>query len=236
MIRCRVIRGMDLDRIVAAATQPVDILVRQMRRQLRELRILVEKVFAVESAVGRRQRLKFAIHRFVKCTQQKHLRVAREEGIPIGAPQQLDHVPACAGEQPFEFLNDRTIAAHRAVEPLQVAVDNEDQVIKAFACGDRQSRKRLGLVHLSVAHEGPYLALPRIEQRPVLQVAQETRVVDRKQRTDPHRARRKLPEARHQPWMWVRAQAAALRFAPIVIKLLRAQSPFEKCTRINAGR
>ena len=33
----------------------------------------------------------------------------------------------------FELLNDLAVAAHRAVEPLQVAVDDEDQVVELLA-------------------------------------------------------------------------------------------------------
>ena len=33
----------------------------------------------------------------------------------------------------FEFLDDLAVAAHRAVEPLQVAVDDEDQVVELLA-------------------------------------------------------------------------------------------------------
>ncbi len=35
----------------------------------------------------------------------------------------------------FIFLNDFAVAAHRAVEPLQIAVDDENQVIQFLAHG-----------------------------------------------------------------------------------------------------
>ena len=141
------------------------------------------------------------------------LRVAREQRIPVAAPQQLDHVPAGAGEQSLELLDDRAVAAHRAVEPLQVAVDDEDQVVESFARSDRQARERLGLVHLAVADEGPHLAARACSASPrCSQVAQEARLVDREQRAESHRARRELPELRHQPRMGIRAAAPCLRF------------------------
>jgi hypothetical protein len=44
----------------------------------------------------------------------------------------LDDVPARAAEDGFQFLNDFSVAAHRAVEPLQVAVDDERSGCRVF--------------------------------------------------------------------------------------------------------
>ena len=120
--------------------------------------ILVEEVLAVEAAVGGGIGLELAVDRLVQPLEQHAVVVAREERIPVRAPQQLDHVPAGAGEQALELLDDRAVAAHRAVEALQVAVDDEDQVVEPFARGERQPGERLGLVHLAVADECPDLA------------------------------------------------------------------------------
>ena len=38
-----------------------------------------------------------------------------------------------AAELAFELLDDLAVAAHRAVEALQVAVDDEDQVVETLA-------------------------------------------------------------------------------------------------------
>ena len=62
------------------------------------------------------------------------------------------------------------VAAHRAVEPLEIAVDDEDEVVELFARGEGDRAERLGLVHLPVAHERPDLALRGVEQPPVVQV------------------------------------------------------------------
>ena len=156
-----VIRGVDLDRIVPAAAQPVDVVVGQVRDDRLQLGILVEEVLAVEAPVGRRVLLELAVDGLVQALQDHAVVVAREQRIPVRAPQQLDHVPARAGEQPLQLLDDRAVAAHRAVEPLQVAVDDEDQVVEPFARGERQPGERLGLVHLAVADERPHLAAAR---------------------------------------------------------------------------
>ena len=49
----------------------------------------------------------------------------------------FDDVPARAAENGFEFLNDLAVATHRTVETLQVAVDDEDQVVELLARGQR---------------------------------------------------------------------------------------------------
>ena len=57
------------------------------------------------------------------------LLVAQEQRVPLGSPDQLDDVPAGAAEGAFEFLDDLAVAAYRPVETLQVAVDDENQVV-----------------------------------------------------------------------------------------------------------
>ena len=58
----------------------------------------------------------------------------------------------------LQFLHDLAVAAHRPVEPLQVAVDDEDQVVELLAAGERDRAERFRLVHLAVAAEHPDLA------------------------------------------------------------------------------
>ena len=163
-----VVRSVDLHGIVSAAAQPVDVLVGHVRSERLQLRILVEEVLAVEAPVGRRVGLELAVDSLVQPLQQHRLLIAREERIPVRTPQHLDHVPTRAGEEAFQLLHDRAVAAHRAVEPLQVAVDDEDEIVEPLARGERQARERLGLVHLAVADKAPNLATigPRTRRDP----------------------------------------------------------------------
>ena len=64
--------------------------------------------------------------------------------VPARAPQDLDDVPAGAAEIAFQLLDDLAVAAHRAVEALQVAVDDEDQVVELLAAGQRDGAEALG--------------------------------------------------------------------------------------------
>ena len=67
--------------------------------------------------------------------------VAGEQLVPLAAPDDLDDVPAGAAEQRLELLDDLAVAAHRAVEALQVAVDDEGQVVEPLARRERQRRR-----------------------------------------------------------------------------------------------
>ena len=81
--------------------------------------------------------------------------------VPGRAPQRLDHVPAGGAELGLQLLHDLEVGADRAVEALQVAVDDEGQVVQALAAGQRQGGGRLGLVHLAVAEERPDVGVRR---------------------------------------------------------------------------
>ena len=71
----------------------------------------------------------------MRCGEQAAV-IVGEERIPVGAPQHLDDVPAGAAEGGLELLDDLAVAANRPVEPLQVAVDDEDQVVELLARGE----------------------------------------------------------------------------------------------------
>ena len=149
----------------------------------------------------------------------------------------LDDVPAGAAERRLELLDDLPVAAHRAVETLQVAVDDEDQVVELLARRERDGAERFGLVRLAVAEERPHLRVRPLLQAAVLEVAHEARLVDGADRTDAHRDRGELPEVGHQPGMRIRGQSAArLQLAPEILELLGAQPALEERARVDARR
>ena len=149
----------------------------------------------------------------------------------------LDDVPAGAAERRLELLDDLAVAAHRAVEPLQVAVDDEDQVVELLARRQRDGAERFGLVGLAVAEERPDLGVRLRLQPAILEVAHEARLVDRHDRAEAHRHRRVFPEVGHQPRMRIRRQAAArLQLAAEVLELRLVDAPFEIRARVDAGR
>ena len=132
-------------------------------------------------------------------------------GVPLAAPDDLDDVPAGAAEERLELLDDLAVAAHRAVELLQVAVDDEGEVVELLAGGEPERAERLGLVHLAVAEERPDVLLAGVLDAAVVQVAVEPRLVDRVDRAEAHRDGRELPEVRHQPRVRVGRTGPACR-------------------------
>jgi hypothetical protein len=151
--------GIHLVRIVAAAIQAPDVVVGPGGNHLQQFRVLAEEMLAHVGAVARLEGLVIAVDAFHHALLQQAGLVLRQQRIPVAAPDHLDHVPAGAAEVGFQFLDDLAVAAHRAVEALQVAVDDEDQVVEALAPGHADGAHRLRLVHLAVAHEGPDLAV-----------------------------------------------------------------------------
>ena len=235
VIHGRVIRGVDLVRIVAAAVEVPDLVVRPVAHELLQLG-RVEEVLAYVGAVLALERLVLAVDGFHHALHEDALLVACEQRVPMRAPDHLDHVPARAAEVAFELLDDLAVAAHRAVEALQVAVDDEDEVVEVLARGHADRAHRLRLVHLAVAHERPHLASLGLRQAAVREVLHEARLVDRHQRTEAHRHRRELPEVRHEPGMRIRGDAAAADLLPVIVELLLRQAPEHERARIHAGR
>ena len=126
--------------------------------------------------------------------QQEPLFVSLEHRIPAVTPQHLEHVPPRAAKRTLELLNDLAVAANRPVEPLQIAVHDEDEIVETLARREADRTERLGFVHLAVAHEGPNLATFGREQAPVLEILHEASLVDGHDRPEAHGDGRELPE------------------------------------------
>ncbi len=155
----RVVGRVHLVRVMAAAIEAPDVVVRPAGHQLLQLRVLAEEMLAHVGAVARLEGLVIAVHAFIHALAQQAHAVARQQRIPVAAPDELDHVPAGAAERGLEFLDDLAVAPHRSVEALQVAVHHENKIIQILAPGHADGAERLGLVHLAVTEETPHLAL-----------------------------------------------------------------------------
>src|SRR5258708_33386043 len=99
------------------------------------------------------------------------VRIASKERIPLRALEDLDHVPSSAREQRFQFLDDLSVTAHRPVESLQIAIDDESQVVEPFARGQGQPSDRLRLIHLAVAKYAPDMRFSLRLQPAVFEIA-----------------------------------------------------------------
>ena len=85
--------------------------------------------------------------------------IARQQIVPARAPDHFDYVPAGAEKRRFQFLNDAAVAAHRPIQPLQIAVHHEDQVVELLARSQRQRAQRFRLIRFAVAQKRPNFAL-----------------------------------------------------------------------------
>ncbi len=236
MLGGRVEGGEHLVRIVAATVQAPDVLVAHARHGFQQLGVLAEEMLAHELAVVGLVRLVLAVDGVFHDLAQDAFLVVRQQRIPVAAPDQLDHVPARTAEVAFQFLDDLAVAAHRTVQALQVAVDDEDQVVELFTGGQGDGAERLGFVHFAVAAEHPDLALAGVGDAASVQVLEEAGLVDGHQRAQAHRHRGELPEVRHQLRMRVRGQALAVHFLAEVVQLFFGQAAFEVGAAVHAGR
>ena len=162
----RLVGRENLARVMAAARQLPDLLVRPVGDHCRGLGIAAEEFLADIGAVLGLEILIFAVDAFFHQLAQAAGHVLGQKLVPARAPDQFDDVPAGAAEIRLKLLDDLAVAAHRAVEALQVAVDDEDEIVEFFASRQRNGAERFRLVHLAVAHEGPDFALLRLGIRP----------------------------------------------------------------------
>ena len=230
--------GVHLGVVVAAALHVPDLVVGHVLDHQLGRGALAEEVVPDVAAGLALVGLEVAVRRLVHDPDQVAGAVGGEERVPLPTPQDLDHVPAGAAEEGLELLDDLAVAAHRAVEPLQVAVDHEGQVVQTVVGGQLQQTARLGLVHLAVTEERPDVLVGGVLDAAVAQVAVELGLVDRVHRADAHRDRGELPELRHQPRVRVRRQPVRrLRLLlPEPVQVLLAQPTLEVGPGVHARR
>ena len=147
----------DLHRIVAAERHLLQLVVAQVLDHLEQPRIDAPEVLADVGARLDGVLLILAVDDLAHALDEQAVAILGEQRIPLAAPEDLDDVPAGAAERGFELLDDLAVAADRAVEALQVAVDDEDQVVELLARGQRDRAERFGLVGFAVAEERPDL-------------------------------------------------------------------------------
>ena len=81
---------------------------------------------------------------------------------------------------------------------MQVAVDNEDQVVELFPGSQGNGAERFRFVHLAVTEHRPDLTATRFAQTTIDQIMVKARLVDGRQGRQPHGDGRKFPELFHQ--------------------------------------
>jgi len=124
--------GIYLDRIMATQPHLFQFFIRIILHHFKQTGIRAVKMLADISAAAYRVILVIAVHHLVHAPLQQTLCVFCQQRIPVAAPDHLDRIPAGAAEHLFQFLDDLAVAAHRPVQSLQVAVDNENEIVQLF--------------------------------------------------------------------------------------------------------
>ena len=226
----------DFLRIVTTTVQRPDFVVGHVFDQRRGFRVTAEEVLAHVSAVFGFEGLVVAVQGLVHQLNQFTAGVFAQQLVPTAAPDHFQHLPACAGEDAFQFVDDLAVTGDRAVQALQVTVDDEHQVVQLLAGGDGDGAFGFRLIHLAVAQEGVNGLLRGVFQAAVFQVFQELRLIDGADWAQAHGYGRELPEFRHQLRMRIRGQAVAVHFLTEVVHLFFGQAAFKEGARVNARR
>ena len=148
-------------------------------------------------------------------------------------PNHLDDIPACTSKITFELLNDFAVAAHGAIQTLQVAIDDKDQIVEFFPASEGESAERFWFIALTIAQECPDFAVAHFDQVTGIEILHDVGLVDGLQRPEPHGHRGKLPIVRHQPRVWIGRQSLGAGFTTKVIHLRLADAAFQKRSRVN---
>ena len=235
LLGCQLVGGVELAVVVAATGKRPQFVVAQILDHFAQAGVRTEEVLP---DVGPRldgQLLVLAVDRGVHSVEQHPVHVLGEECVPTRAPDHLDHVPAGAAEHRLELLDDLPVAAHRPVQSLQVAVDDEDQVVEMLAAGDAEGADGLGLVHLAVAHEAPDPAAAGVDQAAGVEVAVDVGLVDGGDRPQPHGDGGELPEVGQRARVGVAGEPVAPDLVAEVVELLLGQAPLDEGPGINPG-
>ena len=173
---------------------------------------------------------------FAQAAHQQPVAIVLEQAVPITAPDDFDDVPSGAAENSFEFLNDFAVAADWAIETLQVAVDDPDQIVEPLTRGEGDRAERFRLVHFAVAEKCPNFAAGGRLQPAIFQVLDKSRVIDGLQRAKTHADGGELPEIGHEPGVRIgRETAAGVQFAPKIISFSLGRRPSKNARAYMPG-
>ena len=133
-------RVVDLYRVVTTAPQTRDLLVGLVFYKFEQLGIFPEEFLSAVCAAASFEILVLAVNALSHTLDQEAAGVAVKQLVPVSSPKHFDDIPAGSAKNAFELLNDAGIAADGPIKPLQVAVDDKDEIVELFA-----RRRRAGL-------------------------------------------------------------------------------------------
>ena len=190
-------RRVDFFRIVAATSHRFQFVVTIAADQLERFRVLSEKVVPNVRSWHNDVFLILTIDDFAHTFGQHARFVFLQKRIPVITPNHLDHVPARTAEDRFEFLDDFSITANRSIQTLQVAVDDERQVVQSFPSCQRDRTECFRFVTFAVAKERPYALVRGVFDSTIAKVFVKASLVDRHDRREAHRYGWVFPKIGH---------------------------------------
>src|SRR5262245_48768890 len=104
-----------------------------MTEQVPQAWIIAAHVLADVGTIRDGVFLVFSIDDFAHASYQDAVMVFGQQWVPIAAPDHLDDVPTGAAEHRLEFLDNLAVATYRAIQALQIAVDDKNQIIQTLA-------------------------------------------------------------------------------------------------------
>jgi len=106
---------------------------------VRECRVFAKEILAHVRATLDAVLLILPVYHLVHGLNQEAARVLCQQGIPLTAPNDLDHIPARAPEGRFQLLDDLTIATHWPIEALEVTIHHKNEIVQILprSQGDR---------------------------------------------------------------------------------------------------
>src|SRR5579871_833062 len=141
MIHSRSICGMYLDGIVSSQPHARQLLVGEMLNHFQQARIASKQILAEVGSALDEVFLILPVTDFAQSAHQQSVTIVLDQRVPIGSPNDFNDIPSCAAENRFQLLNDFSIPADWPIQPLQVAVHYEDQVVELFARAQRDRAK-----------------------------------------------------------------------------------------------
>ena len=93
---------------------------------LQKFRALTEEMLTGVGSATADVVLIFTIDYFVHARLKYAVFIGVKQWIPVATPNDFNYVPACPTKYTFQLLNDLAVTTHRAIQSLQVAVNNEN--------------------------------------------------------------------------------------------------------------
>src|SRR5699024_11080556 len=228
------VRGIDFLVVVTTAFQTPDFLVRHICDEFLGGRGASEEVLANETTVFSLISLVVTIWCLVHNTNELTRVIGFQQWVPFATPQYLDDIPASTAERSFKFLDNLAITANRAVQTLEVTVDDKRDVVQLVVGSNVECTARFWLIHFTVTKECPDVLVRGVFDAAVMNVAVELCLVNRVQWAQAHRHSWELPEVVQHFGVRVGGQSVwSLRFfLAETIELFFGESAFQECSCI----